>query len=342
MDSRKQTKHGDKIESSFFWRKELLLPAVFITQSLCLPWNPMSELLFGGRSVLTEQASGFDRKVGMAIKYGIDVSMRVRNMRIWGFFVIPVLFLLTYGILYFSFAKRQATTKEGFVFAAKFSTLGLPALLIATWNRLDPAFSTMISPLPILLLIFSWLYTKYWSNIISLQGFSWTICVALSLVPFGISLIYFFAPQLLQDIVIKIFMLCLTTSVIFALVIWAVLWAGKNGAENQLCSAFLPLAGFSILSSVCIELYLITNQHGILLPAPSICLIFLLCVFFPICGFRYRKVRQRKEMKSGAFAQTKLCYALLIFGVALFLSLPAPIQYANEELFEMSNHGSDV
>lgn len=322
------------------WIPGLILPAAFFAAVLGLLWTPMDGLagltdtlasILPG--VLGERAGSFDRQIGQALVYGIDINKRVTNMTFWGFFYLPLLFALCWGALSLLFRGREIE-KESLSFLNRLTACAFPMAVLSLLARLDASFLTAFSPIAVLAILGVLLYLRFGAGLVPLKTFKWVFFTSFVLEYFAIRFFLAISEAWYECVAVTAYPL-----VLVGLYILAVGFA-KSQHCDSLCAAATPLYAAPVLVSLFLELTNIFNQYGVFFYHKT-AVVMVIMLGSVLLGAAWCFLRGGK-VKPGAADYTRWQYPLLVLGFTMLMIQPARQIVAGTELFESSNAGSDV
>lgn len=330
-------------------RHALILPAAFGAVALSLLATPMDSLAAqGGMNAAnipifySETVNTFTRQAGNALLSGIDIDQRISNMTFYGFFLLPLLFLLCWGLLCLLFRGKEIST-DGLSFLNRLTAAAFPALFVTLFNRLDSSIFSYFSPIAYFAVLSVLLYLRFGAERLPLPQFKWAFFSALSLEFFGIRLLYGLLPAL-PALSASFLRSTVAALGVYLCILLVLCLLGARFARSPhcdcLCAASTPLYAAPILVSVFLELTNILNQHSIFIGHKTMfsLLIALTCALMGAAWFLTRG----RKLSSDPADWTRWQYPLLVFGFTVLMLQPAMQIGAGTELFESSNAGSDV
>ena len=161
----------EKITTGF--NKKFLLPAVFMTLYGGLLYDPLDNL----------KVNSFDRQIGNAVAYGLDVGKRVNNMYFYYLLFLPVLFLLIFRIISW-IIKEERLNKEETEFLNKLSAIGFAPLAFSYFNRFEnkmPGMDVYLVGVGIFLILVYFVVKSWWKagEKLRFEQLKWSFCISL-------------------------------------------------------------------------------------------------------------------------------------------------------------------
>jgi hypothetical protein len=313
----------------------LIAPSIVLAGYLSLLWTPVNSII----PVTSENARSFNRVIGQALLFGIDINKRLVNMMFFSFLYIPILSILFYGILSFLFKKYQTFDSDEFEFFENFSFSAIPSLIVQYFSRFSYNIFSLYSPIvPIIILILA-LYIKYFSKKISFSSFKSIILAALAVNFSGLIILQKLFPQagLYKNTMGSLFIFILWICI---LCVTAIYIEQKNRENRIICISLTPLMFSPLLVSIFLEFTNILNQYNIFIMHKAVFsfLIVIVCILIGslIC---FHVSRRNKPYLVNV---EKYHYLIAIVSLSLFIVQPPFSVNASTELFETSNWGSDV
>lgn len=324
-----------------------ILPAAYCAIALSLLWTPMDSLATqmgmgtgGGGCLWGESVSSFTRQIGQALVYGIDINKRVANMTFYGFFYLPMLFLICWCLLSVLFRGIEITN-DGASFLQRLTAAAFPALIVTVFSRLDNSFFSNLSPIAYVSVVAVLFYLRFGAGQLPLKQFKWAFFSALSLEFFGIRLLYSVCETLAQNYLH--YTVASTLVYLFLLILLCIvgLRFSKSPFCDSLCAASTPLYAAPVLVSLFLEVCNILNQYGIFI-GNKVQISLLIAVGCALIGVIWYVLIGRKMPQKAMSNVHKWQYLFLVLGMAMLLYQPAMQIVAGSELFESSNNGSDI
>ena len=319
------------------WDISLLIPSAVLTLYLSLLWTPMDGFLLGHSFGLSEGISSFNRMIGAALLDGININLRIRNMLIYAFLYLFLVEFIVYSLLYF-FLKDVDKHSLGYRFFRKLSFAALPMLCLQIISRLSENFSVNFSPIAFTMLITTIFFLVLYRGLrIDIHKFC--LYNAFGLMTVWIFTVQQFFPSYLNSDYKKMIFttLCFLFSYFSLLILYSLMNHHLKN-DRTFISLFWAISFLPILYSIVYEGYNILNQYNIYITNKYTIVVIVTLLTFFISYIIYRV----GLLANFQYLLKRVCFPVLIFGIAMLSVQPGIQNIASSELFETANAGGDI
>jgi hypothetical protein len=324
---------------------QLLFPTGFLAVYLSLIWTPADyhAWLSGDTGFflpfLSDKVDSFNRGIGQALINGFDITARVKNMIFYGFFYLPLLFMILYGFVCLFLRKcKKDINDEVYSFINTLTWTALASLVIQLFNRLSSNIFSYFNLIPVSMVILLIIYIRFFSSKIPFEKFKWCLFTGLLMEIPAIVFFIMLGNDFNTSLPSTIFLSMLLFILVILLTVLMIIFYHRK-CDDAFCNSFTPLYAAPIVLSIFLELSNIFNQHQIFITNKirySV-LIFLISI---LCCAGYYLILKRYN---GAFETRKWQYPLLIVSFAMLMVQPVMQKTVDKlELFETSNFGSTI